>query len=348
MTAEPALSVVVAARNEAPVIAACVRALAAQDLPSASLEILVADDASGDATAAIAEACGAHCLRLPRCGPARARNSGALAARAKIVAFVDADAVPAPDWAARLLAAFESIDDPRLAAVGGGQQGHPDDGPFARNVDRFLRAVGFVADYARQRPVPCRVGHNASCNSAYLKDAFLEAGGFRPGLFPGEDVDLDRRLRAMGRAVWQTPLARVAHRRPATGRAWLRMLASYGESQADCLAIHGFFRPLHALPFAWLAGLAVLALFPVPVLACGAAGALGLCLSWRRRLDLPLGAGLFFLGTTAVVYPVAFLGRLTARAMGRVPPAGLKRLPPLAPNEPAAAQGSFSTSARAS
>ena len=332
MTAKPTLSVVIAARNEAPVIAACIASLRAQDAPPGTLEILVADDASSDATVAVATALGARCLKLARSGPALARNIGALAARAPIVAFVDADVVPAPDWAAQLLAAFAACDDPKLAAIGGSQQGHPDDGPFARNVDRFLRAVGFVADYARERGAPAAVGHNASCNSAYKRDVFLNAGGFRPGLFPGEDVDLDRRLGATGYAVRHAPGIRVAHRRPGTPRSWLRMLASYGESQADCVAVHGLFRPLHLLPFAWLAGLAAMAFFPQTLLACGAGLALAACLYWRRRYGLPVAPGLYFLCTTALVYPVAFLGRLAARGLGRKGPAGGKRLPPLSPD----------------
>ncbi len=350
MTAEPAVSVVIAARNEAPVIAACIASLRAQDVPPGTLEILVVDDASTDATVAVATALGARCLKLARSGPALARNRGALAARAPLVAFVDADAVPAPDWASQLLAAFAACDAPNLAAIGGSQQGHPDDGPFARNVDRFLRAVGFVADYSRERKEPTEVGHNASCNSAYRRDVFLEAGGFRPGMFPSEDVDIDKRLWAAGYTVRHAPDIRVAHRRPGTPRAWQRMLASYGKSQADCVAIHGLFRPLHALPFAWLVGLAALAFFPKTLLSCGAALALAICLYWQRRYGLPVATGLYFLGTTALIYPMAFLNRLAARALGSKGPVGGKRLPPLSPDPTnhQGSQGSFSTSARAS
>jgi GT2 family glycosyltransferase len=269
-----------------------------------------------------------------------------LAARGDIVAFLDADAVPARDWAGQLLAAFAAIDDPRLAGLGGSQSGHPGDGPFARDLDRFLQAIGFVADYAKPQATPTRVGHNASCNSAYKREIFLRVGGFRPGLFPGEDVDLDRRLADLGQTVWVAPQARIAHRRPASPRAWLRMLASYARSQADCVAIHGLFRALHGLPLAWLAGLVVLALFPGLALVA-AAGLLAAAIFLRQRRGLPLGRGLFFLLTTSLIYPPVFLARLVCRLAGRPGPIGPKRLPPLAETAPGP-QEAFSTSTRAS
>ncbi|WP_428560017.1 MAG: glycosyltransferase [Solidesulfovibrio sp. DCME] len=343
----PRLSVVVAARNEAGCIGACLDALLRQDVAAGTLEIVVADDASTDETAALAARRGVRCLRLPRSGPAQARNLGVQASRGAIVAFIDADAVPAPDWARALLAAFETIDDPRLAGLGGPQAGHPDDANFARDLGVFLRAIGFVADYVKPHAAVTRVGHNASCNSAYKREIFLHAGGFRPGLFPGEDVDLDKRLTDAGFSVWFTPTARIAHRRPPNARAWLRMLASYARSQADCLAIHGFFRLLHGVPFAWLAGLIVLVLFPRPTLAALTAAVLGMALALRLRHGLALGRGLFCILTTGLVYPPVFLARLATRRWGLVRADRRPVLPPLA-RAAIPDQDAFSTSTRAS
>lgn len=330
MPATPLVSVVVAARNEARAIGACLDALLSQDVPAGTLEIIVADDASTDATALLAARDGVRCLRLAQGGPAKARNCGVLASRGGIVAFVDADAVTAKDWAARLLEAFDGIDDPCLAGIGGPQTVHPADPPFAQDVDRFLRGIGFVADYVKPHAAAVRVGHNASCNSAYRRELFLRAGGFRAGLFPGEDVDLDRRLADLGHTVWFTPGARIAHHRPATPRAWLRMLVRYARTQADCVAIHGFFRPLHAIPFAWFAGLAALAVLPAALFAAGATVVLGMALYWRRRHGLPVGRGLFFLLTTGVIYPPTFIARLGIRLLGRTGADRRRRLAPLA------------------
>ena len=59
-------------------------------------------------------------VALPSTGPpglAGSRNTGAHAATGSIVAFIDDDALPEPDWLERLAAPYE---DPQVAAVGGG------------------------------------------------------------------------------------------------------------------------------------------------------------------------------------------------------------------------------------
>src|SRR4051812_21479966 len=84
--------VVIPARDEAAVIAACVGAV----LPQAT-EVVVVDDASSDSTGAAAAAAGAAVVRLDGDPPAgwlgkpRACLAGAAGATTEWLAFVDAD-----------------------------------------------------------------------------------------------------------------------------------------------------------------------------------------------------------------------------------------------------------------
>lgn len=79
-------------------------------------ELLVIDDGSSDETAAIAERMGARVIRHPQNrGIAAARNTALREARYPLVANLDSDAVPAPDWLDRLIAAL----DENVAGVGG-------------------------------------------------------------------------------------------------------------------------------------------------------------------------------------------------------------------------------------
>ncbi|MCA9876889.1 MAG: glycosyltransferase family 2 protein, partial [Thermomicrobiales bacterium] len=68
------MSFVVPARNEAAGIAACVDSLMLQGR-RAHVEVIVVDNGSTDATAAIAAARGAHVVHEPRPGLAHARQA---------------------------------------------------------------------------------------------------------------------------------------------------------------------------------------------------------------------------------------------------------------------------------
>ena len=103
----------------------------ALDYPRELLEVIVACDGCGDATAARARAAGADVvLELPRGGKIRAQDAGVERSRGEIVAFSDANALWEPGAARALVGAFA---DPRVgyacgrvtfvqAVPGGGNQ----------------------------------------------------------------------------------------------------------------------------------------------------------------------------------------------------------------------------------
>jgi glycosyltransferase involved in cell wall biosynthesis len=95
----PTISVIIPARNEAAQIVGTVRAaIAAADAlaKSATMQILVVDNASTDATTDLVNALAdeqptVRLVRCPALGAARARNAGAAAATGGVLVFVDAD-----------------------------------------------------------------------------------------------------------------------------------------------------------------------------------------------------------------------------------------------------------------
>jgi len=109
--------VVIPARDEAGVVAACVRSVVGQ-----ATEVVVVDDASTDGTAEVAAAAGARVVRLEGDPPAgwlgkpRACLAGAEGATAEWLAFVDADVVLAPPALATMAAATRSTS---TSIVGG-------------------------------------------------------------------------------------------------------------------------------------------------------------------------------------------------------------------------------------
>jgi glycosyltransferase involved in cell wall biosynthesis len=109
--------VVIPARNEGAVVAACVAAVMGQ-----AGEVVVVDDASSDGTGAVAAAAGALVVRLEGdpapgwLGKPRACLAGAEGARTEWLAFVDADVVLAPNALATMAAATRSTS---TSIVGG-------------------------------------------------------------------------------------------------------------------------------------------------------------------------------------------------------------------------------------
>ena len=83
---------------------------------------------------------------------------------------------------------------------------------------------------------------------AYVKHVFDEAGGFAEGLFPGEDVDLDLRVRRLGYRCHYVPDAWVEHHRPGTREWFARMMRRYGRAQREIVERHGRFRTIHYVP----------------------------------------------------------------------------------------------------
>ncbi len=120
---EPRVSFVIPARNEEALIGEVVEAIlasiaravgvprAALWLPDTPFEVVVADDGSEDATAAIVARYAAEAgVRLVPCAGrtcARARNAGAAVASGRVLCFVDADTVVPANAVERILQLHE-------------------------------------------------------------------------------------------------------------------------------------------------------------------------------------------------------------------------------------------------
>jgi cellulose synthase/poly-beta-1,6-N-acetylglucosamine synthase-like glycosyltransferase len=109
----PRVSLIVAAFDEEDVIAAKVANALALDYPRDRLELIVASDGSGDATAERARAAGADLvLDLPRGGKVVAQNEATERASGEILAFSDANSTWEPDALRHLV---EPFADPTVA-----------------------------------------------------------------------------------------------------------------------------------------------------------------------------------------------------------------------------------------
>ncbi|GAA1901380.1 glycosyltransferase family A protein [Arthrobacter gandavensis] len=94
------ISVVVPVRNDAAFLRRCLLALEHQTRRAD--EIVVVDNESTDDTAAVCEAAGVRRVAEPLAGVAAATACGFDAANCELLARLDADSVPPPDWLERM------------------------------------------------------------------------------------------------------------------------------------------------------------------------------------------------------------------------------------------------------
>ena len=229
----PKVSVVVCVRNVASTLDECLSALRRVDYPE--FETIVVDDGSTDETPAIASRHPwATLIRVTHSGLSAARNVGWSRASGDIVAYLDGDARPEPDWLSYLVQPFLSSD---VVGVGGPNVVPQDDPWFSQCV---ARAPGCPSHVLLDDRV---AEHVPGCNMAFRREALVALGGFNPiFLRAGDDVDLCWRLQARGWRIGFAPAALVWHRRRASLGGYWRQQVGYGESEV-------WLRPLHPTRF---------------------------------------------------------------------------------------------------
>lgn len=145
------------------------------------IEIIVADNASSDQTAAIALASGARVVTVPEHNIARVRNVGAAASSGDLLVFLDADTLVPETLLTRIVQVVSGT-----ACLGGAVD--TDYRPASAMVRFYLRAwrlIGLVMGMAQGATQFCR------------REAFVALGGYDETLYMGEDVDFYWRLRRL-------------------------------------------------------------------------------------------------------------------------------------------------------
>jgi GT2 family glycosyltransferase len=218
----PRISVVVCTYNGARTIRDCLEALERLRYPD--YEVIVVDDGSTDATAAIARRYDCRLIQTENRGLGSARNTGLETATGEIVAYTDDDAYPDPDWLTYLGSTFLTT---RHAGVGGPNLAPPGDGVIADCVARAPGGPIHVLLSDREAE------HIPGCNMAFRAAALRAIGGFDPQFrIAGDDVDVCWRLQASGGSLGFSHAAVVWHHRRNSVRAYWRQQLGYGRAEA--------------------------------------------------------------------------------------------------------------------
>ena len=167
-------------------------------------ELLVIDDGSTDETAAIAERLGARVIHHPENrGIAAARNTALKEASHDLIAHLDADVAPSPEWLLKLL---DGLDDD-ISGVGGKLIEKYQDGLFNR-----WRTVQMPQHWGNSMVENPTFLHGAA--ALYRKSALEAVGGYDERCRTNfEDNDMGLRLTENGYRLLYTPDAVAYHLR---------------------------------------------------------------------------------------------------------------------------------------
>lgn len=219
---KPRYSVALCTHNHADRLARTLADLPRLQVPDASWELLIIDNASSDGTPALLarhvwpEGWAVRVTREERLGIANARNRAISEARGDYLIFLDDDETPDPDW----LRAYERLivaHDPD--AFGGRIQVLFEDPAPAWMQEELLGFLGALDWGEGIRPLNDPSTPLYTGNFGFRLAIVAEVGRFDSQLGRmgaanngGEDVDFYRRILATGLRIWWTPEAVIHHR----------------------------------------------------------------------------------------------------------------------------------------
>ena len=193
------LAIIIPHYNDVVRLERCLAALMVQDLSGA--EVVVVDNGSTQPMDHLrATHPGARFVHEPGKGAALARNRGVAETTAPILAFLDADCLPAPDWVAQARRAGGQPGD-----IFGGRIDVFDETPGPRTGAEAFETV-FAFDW---RGYIEKKGFTVTANMVTRREVFAAVGPLINGV--SEDLEWCHRARSKGFRLVTAPDLRVGH-----------------------------------------------------------------------------------------------------------------------------------------
>lgn len=198
----PFVSVIVPTYRDWDRLELCLDALAKQRYPSDAFEIIVVNNDPKDLAPTFPVARNVRFAEELRPGSYAARNKGLQLARGEILAFTDADCIPAEDWlenAVRLLMQGAQRLAGRIEL-------------FYRSSSRLSPAEMHEREFAfGQQFYVAHFGASATANMITWRKSFEVVGPFNSELLSGGDLEWGRRAHKAGIPIVYAPSVVVRH-----------------------------------------------------------------------------------------------------------------------------------------
>jgi cellulose synthase/poly-beta-1,6-N-acetylglucosamine synthase-like glycosyltransferase len=224
----PKVSIIVAAYNNEQTIEECLKSILALDYPLGSVEVIVMDGASKDATVRKAQKYPVKVVSIRLNAPAAYNYAMKNVATNQILGFIDSDAKVEPLWLRKMV---PRLLEQQVAGVSGSIETWNAENPWAKCIGYELKNR-----YSRIGKYTSRI---ATMNLLLKKAVLDEAGGWDEGLPSQYDTDLGFRLSAKGYRIAYEPGAVCFHYNRPTLKAYYRQQSQYGKNTLKLYFKHG-------------------------------------------------------------------------------------------------------------
>jgi cellulose synthase/poly-beta-1,6-N-acetylglucosamine synthase-like glycosyltransferase len=315
----PRFSVIIPAHRDGPAFRRCVAACAEQDYDD--FEVIVATDRG---LAGLPEG-----VRMVKTGsavdtsPAEKRDAAFAAASGDVLAYVDDDAYPAPDW---LRTAARRLAEDSVKALGGPGL-TPPESPWRERVGGAVYESPAGSGPLRYRFVqaPQRTVEDYPAYNLFVRREALEAvGGWGTSFYGGEDTVLCLKLARAGWPILYAPEVIAYHRRRPVVLPHLRQVANVGRHRGYFVRAYADTsrRAIYVLPSLGPAALGLAFLLarrrPLVGLPLLAAGYLAIAAEARRRHPLSVAAAVPLMAAAHhLAYGAAFVRGFLSQRLDR-------------------------------
>ena len=310
----PLVSIIVPCKSVDEFTKQCVAACRGLDYDR--LEVIVISDSPGEVE-------GGKVIVTGAISPGKKRNIGGQSAEGEVLAYIDSDAYPDPQWISRGVA---HLTNEGVGAVGGPGLTPPSDDDFSHAQGVILSSFlvgGISSRYTGFRDIETDDIH--SVNLMARRDLIESIGGWNEAYYPGEDTLLCLAITRSGHKLLLAHDVIVYHHRRKTWRGYLSQISNYGTHRGffakrfpENSRKLGYFMPL--VMVSGLVALAVLSLFSslaqvVLVVSLVAYLAMDLLVTIQNR---KYGANVFVgIPLTHLAYGIGFLRGLASSKLTR-------------------------------